>query len=69
MDPATVADHAFDGVAAERFLIATHRHARKYFQDRAADVEAAFEALERAGADESYDVLTIFSQMTAHRGG
>ena len=60
MDPALVAERALDGVAAERFLIATHPHVRAYADRRSADVVEAFEAL---GPDEdrSFDVSAIIA--------
>jgi hypothetical protein len=65
MDPAIVAERALDGVAEERFLIATHPHAKRFFDDRAADVAAAFDALARAGDEKSYDVEQIVAEITA----
>ena len=65
MDPAIVAERALDGVAEERFLIATHPHAKRYFDDRAADVAAAFDALARAEDEKSYDVEQIVAEITA----
>jgi NAD(P)-dependent dehydrogenase (short-subunit alcohol dehydrogenase family) len=69
MDPAVVAARALDGVVAERFLIATHPHAKRYFDERAADVTEAFDAMAQTGADESYDVMEIVSHLTAHHEG
>jgi NAD(P)-dependent dehydrogenase (short-subunit alcohol dehydrogenase family) len=65
MDPALVAARALDGVAAERFLIATHPHAKRYFDDRAVDVATAFDALARARDEKSYDVEQIVAEITA----
>lgn len=62
MDPTVVARRALDGVAAERFLIATHPHVRAYADQRTADVTAAFDALE-PGDDRSFDVPTIIAAM------
>jgi short-subunit dehydrogenase len=69
MDPAVVAARALDGVVAERFLIATHRHAKRYFDERTADVIEAFDAMTQTGADESYDVMEIVSHLTARHEG
>jgi hypothetical protein len=69
MDPALVAARALDGVAAERFLIATHPHAKRYFDERTADVIEAFDAMTQTGADESYDVMEIVSHLTARHEG
>jgi NAD(P)-dependent dehydrogenase (short-subunit alcohol dehydrogenase family) len=65
MDPVFVAKRALDGVADERFLIATHPHAKRYFDDRAADVATAFDALARAGDEKSYDAEQIVAEITA----
>lgn len=43
MGPETVAARALDGVAADRFLIATHHHVRRYADERAADLATALE--------------------------
>jgi NAD(P)-dependent dehydrogenase (short-subunit alcohol dehydrogenase family) len=67
MDPALVAQRALAGVAAQRFLIATHPHAKRYFDDRAVDVAAAFDALAGSEDENSYDVEQIVAQMTAHQ--
>jgi NAD(P)-dependent dehydrogenase (short-subunit alcohol dehydrogenase family) len=69
MDPALVAARALDGVAAEHFLIATHPHAKRYFDERAADVAEAFDALAQTDADESYDVMEIVAQLTTRNEG
>ena len=64
MDPDIVAARALDGVEAKRFMVATHQHAKRYFQDRAADVDEAFDALERAvGSEESLDVMDLAARL------
>ncbi|WP_327098884.1 hypothetical protein OIE68_08845 [Nocardia vinacea] len=61
---------AFDGVEAERFLIATHVNARQYFDARATDVDEAFTALRSSERDNrSYDVLKIVAELTAAQAG
>ncbi|MEV4235236.1 SDR family NAD(P)-dependent oxidoreductase [Nocardia sp. NPDC049737] len=70
MDAAAVAGMAFDGVEAERFLIATHVNARQYFDARATDVDEAFTALRSSERDNrSYDVLEIVAELTAAHAG
>jgi len=60
MDPVVVAERALDGVAAERFLIATHPHVRAFAEQRTADGIEAFDAL-GPGDDRSFDVPTIIA--------
>jgi NAD(P)-dependent dehydrogenase (short-subunit alcohol dehydrogenase family) len=67
MEPAAVAAIALDGVATERFIIATHPHVRKYFDARAADVTTAFDALPATDAYARYDVAEILSRLTEER--
>jgi NAD(P)-dependent dehydrogenase (short-subunit alcohol dehydrogenase family) len=67
MNPAVVAARALDAVAAERFIIATHPHVRKYFSERASDLARAFDGLPSTDADGSYDVAEILSQLSASR--
>lgn len=62
MDPMVVADRALDGVAAGRFLIATHAHVRAYADQRAAEVTQAFETLGTA-QDEEFDVSAIVASL------
>lgn len=70
VEPAVVAALALDGVAAERFLVATHPHAKRYADAREADVAEAFAALEAAGVpDTSYDVMEIAQQLMAEAPG
>jgi NAD(P)-dependent dehydrogenase (short-subunit alcohol dehydrogenase family) len=65
MEPAAVAALALDGVAANRFMVATHPHAKRYSEARAADVAEAFTALETAGVpDASYDVMELIAELT-----
>ncbi|WP_328356996.1 SDR family NAD(P)-dependent oxidoreductase [Mycobacterium sp. NBC_00419] len=66
MDPDLVASRALDGVADERFLIATHHHVRDYSDERAADIAAAFEALD-PGDDPSFDLATVIAAMRSKR--
>ena len=61
MDPALVAERGLDGVAAGRFLIATHSHVRAYAEQRAADVSEAFDTLGPGG--ESFDVSAIIASI------
>jgi len=68
MDAGAVAATALDGVAAERFLVATHGHAKSYSDAREADVAEAFAALSAAGgADVSYDVMAIIAELTSQQ--
>ncbi len=45
MDPATVAQRAFDGIEASSFLVPTHYNTKDYADERLEEVTAAFEAL------------------------
>lgn len=66
MDPAIVARAAFDGVHAEEFLIATHAHARRYWQQRCTDIDQAFTVLaEGEIGSVSYDVMEIAARLAA----
>jgi hypothetical protein len=59
-----VAARALDGVAAERFLIATHSARQRYFmsaQARGRGVRCGAQT----GADESYDVMEIGAHAAA----
>ncbi len=55
MDPATVAQRAFDGLAAGHFLIPTHYNARAYAQKRADEMTEAFDRLAEIDT-EDYDL-------------
>jgi len=65
MDPAVVARAAFDGVQAEQFLIATHAHACRYWQQRCVDIEKAFTVLADSEiGDVSYDVTEVAARLS-----
>lgn len=66
MEPHEVATLALDGVAAERFLIATHHHVRVYADDRAAEIAAAFDALGPANGP-SLDLPTVIAGLRSAR--
>ncbi len=55
MSAATVAERAFDGVAAGHFLIPTHYHAHAYAQERADDMTEAYNRLSEIDTAD-YDV-------------
>jgi NAD(P)-dependent dehydrogenase (short-subunit alcohol dehydrogenase family) len=61
MDPMVVAERTLDGVAAQRFLIATHPHVRAYSDQRAAEVAAAFDGLDATAEEEPFDVSAIIA--------
>jgi NAD(P)-dependent dehydrogenase (short-subunit alcohol dehydrogenase family) len=69
MDPAMVAERAMDGIMAERFLIATHPHAKSYFDGRAVDVTAAFDVFTTAESEQTYDVMHLLSAIASDREG
>jgi NAD(P)-dependent dehydrogenase (short-subunit alcohol dehydrogenase family) len=65
MDAGVVARAALDGVDKEQFLIATHAHARAYWQRRCTDIDTAFTVLADTDiGDESYDVMEIAARLT-----
>jgi hypothetical protein len=63
--PALVAAQALDGVAAERFLIATHPARQRYFDERAGAWPRRFDARAQTGADEFYDAIEIGAHLAA----
>jgi NAD(P)-dependent dehydrogenase (short-subunit alcohol dehydrogenase family) len=65
MAPEVVAHAAFDGVAREQFLIATHAHAQRYWQKRSGDIDDAFTALAATDIpNDSYDVMDVVARLT-----
>ncbi|MGC4998456.1 SDR family NAD(P)-dependent oxidoreductase [Streptomyces sp. DT195] len=70
VEPAAVAALALDGVEAERFLVATHPHVKRYADARKTDLAEAFAALEAAGVpDTSYDVMEMAQELVAEAPG
>lgn len=65
MDAATVAERAFDGLAAGSFLIPTHYNARVYAEARATEVREAFDRLGEIDTTD-YDVNRLVAQMLAN---
>ena len=61
MSAATVAQRAFDGVAAGRFLIPTHYHIRHYAQKRANELDEAFDLLSETDTAD-YDLATVVAE-------
>jgi hypothetical protein len=51
MDPALVAELAFDGIAREAFVIVTHPHIRTYSDERSSEVAAALDHLDQLQLD------------------
>ena len=60
-----VAARALDGVAAERFPIATHPARQRYFDERAVAWPRRFDARAQTGADELYDAIEIGAHLAA----
>jgi hypothetical protein len=59
---------AFDAIEAERFLIATHRHALRYAVSRWHEIDDAFDALgEDDGSEPTYDVEAVVAELIATR--
>ena len=68
MDPAVVAQRAFDGAESGRFLIPTHYNARRYAEARAADMQEAFDHLGSIDTTD-YDVNTLAADLMAQLEG
>ncbi|WP_419925423.1 SDR family NAD(P)-dependent oxidoreductase [Candidatus Poriferisocius sp.] len=68
MSASTVAQRAFDGVAAGRFLIPTHYHVRLYAQRRADEMAEAFDLLSEIDTDD-YDLTTIVAGLGSEVDG
>ncbi|MDE0235739.1 MAG: SDR family NAD(P)-dependent oxidoreductase [bacterium] len=68
MSAATVAQRAFDGIAAGRFLIPTHYHVRRYAQKRAEEMAEAFELLAEIDTTD-YDLATVVAQFRSEAAG
>jgi NAD(P)-dependent dehydrogenase (short-subunit alcohol dehydrogenase family) len=67
MDPALVAELAFDGIDREAFVIATHPHVRAYATERWEEVDAAFDRLDELGLDLPDYEPTRFTQGAVRR--
>ena len=67
MSAAIVAQRAFDGAAAGRFLIPTHYHIRHYAQRRADELAEAFELLSAIDTTD-YDLATVVAQFQSESG-
>ena len=61
MSAATVAQRAFDGIAAGRFLIPTHYHVGRYAQKRAEEMSEAFELLAEVDTTD-YDLANVVAE-------
>ncbi len=67
MSAETVAQRAFDGIAAGHFLIPTHYHARAYAEQRAEDMAEAYDRLseiDTADYDLNRTVTQFLEQLT-----
>lgn len=67
MSAATVAQRAFDGMAAGRFLIPTHYHIRHYAQKRTDEMAEAFDLLSEIDTAD-YDLATVVAEFRSEAG-